>query len=377
MIDGGHEEVVRELVRRRAGVRAALVRIDTKPLRGGISADEVVAATAAYLDPAGRRRSIDMVVKRLSGSARREAAVYRWLERNDVAFAPRVLTIERRAGATTLFLERVSAIERWPWRQTAHGEAVLRAAAELHVARFACSPRWEYERELGSVAAATFDALAAARRTGALPIDAASLRALRRIVGSLCAIRREVRCGGPFARTLIHGDLHPGNVILSTREGAPAPVLLDWGRARVGSPLEDVASWVQTLGCWEPEARVRHDSLVAAYLRARGCGPPIVAAVRHAYWLAGASNALAGALLHHLDVATSRSTARGTKARSAWAVRDGLRVIRRAEAVWLEPERAARRVRARRTSRSPPARGSIRSPRWTRSSDETSSTSRS
>jgi serine/threonine protein kinase len=43
------------------------------------------------------------------------------------------------------------------------------------------------------------------------------------------------------ADRLIHGDLHPGNVLGSTR----APVLIDWTNARAGERADDVAeTWV-------------------------------------------------------------------------------------------------------------------------------------
>jgi aminoglycoside phosphotransferase (APT) family kinase protein len=170
------------------------------------------------------------------------------------------------------------------------------------------------EGELAACAAVTLDRVHATRRDSALPIDAASRRAVRRVVGSLGAMRRELFSAAPFAPTFIHGDLHPGNVVLAARGAGPTPVLLDWGRARVGSPLEDVASWLQTLACWEPAARARHDTLLAAYVRARGGGAVLGAPLRRAVWLAGASNALAGALLHQLDVATRPETPRAARA---------------------------------------------------------------
>jgi hypothetical protein len=45
--------------------------------------------------------------------------------------------------------------------------------------------------------------------------------------------------------------------------------LIDWARARRGSPFEDVASWLHSLGCWEPEARRRHDSLLTDVISTR------------------------------------------------------------------------------------------------------------
>lgn len=344
--------LVHEVLPRMAGERAGLVSLETKPLRGGTSADQVVSIAVGYLDGTGRRGVLRLVAKELSGPARREAAVYRHLARHRLPFTPRVLALEQVPGGAVLLLEQVRSLSRWPWWDTAHCEAVLRVAADLHAAGVACAVPWDYDGELDWSAGETLRAVSDARRACSAPVDAASVRAVRRVVGALCAIRREIVFRGPFARTLIHGDLHPGNVVVPGRAGAARPILLDWGRARAGSPLEDVASWVQSLGCWEPEARLRHDSLLAAYLRARGCDTPIASRVRQVYWLAGASNALAGALRHHLGVAASRP-APAARYRALLAVRDWLRIIRRAEAVWLEPERSSGGARDRRTRRPP------------------------
>src|SRR5690606_30955587 len=117
-----------------------------------------------------------------------------------------------------------------------------------------------------------------------------------------------VRAFRPLGSSFIHGDVHPGNVLVRARAGGAQPVLIDWGRARLGSPLEDVSSWLCSLGYWEPEARRRHDSLFRAYLSARGLGGPLSFDLRAAYWLASASNAFAGALRYHLALATTAST---------------------------------------------------------------------
>jgi hypothetical protein len=111
------------------------------------------------------------------------------------------------------------------------------------------------------------------------------------------------------------------------------PVLLDWGRARRGSPLEDVSSWLRSLCHWEPAAMRRHDTLLCRYLSARGWTGGLGRGLRDAYWLAGASNALSGALLHHLSVLEA---AAGTPAwpKALHAAHDWLRAIRRADACW-------------------------------------------
>jgi hypothetical protein len=368
---------VEQIVRRRAGSSAVLLSVESALIRGGISAHQVSAVRAEYQDGAGRRRTLRFVAKRLSGPARREEAVYRSLQQRAITFAPLVLAVHREGGATVLLLESITPVARWPWKLATHAAEVLRLAADLHAARIALDWRWDYERELRCTASATLDRVAAAGRAHELPLDGASLRALRRVTSAVDDVRRNVLSGGPFLRTLIHGDLHPGNAILARRSGQDTPVLLDWGRARLGSPLEDVASWIQSLGCWEPEARLRHDSLLRAYLRARGLEAPIATDIRHVYWFAGACNALAGALLHHVEVATSHVAPSNARARALWAAHDWLRIIRRADAMWREEPRAPRGERDRRRTGSRADVAPTRSPRSTHSRGGTSSIVRS
>jgi hypothetical protein len=66
-------------------------------------------------------------------------------------------------------------------------------------------------------------------------------------------------------------------------------VPVDWARARIGSPLEDVASWLHSLGCCEPQARKRHDTLMRAYLEARQLPCAFNSEVRVDYWFASVS----------------------------------------------------------------------------------------
>ena len=47
---------------------------------------------------------------------------------------------------------------------------------------------------------------------------------------------------------LVHGDLHPGNVVLSSR----GPVLLDWTNYRFGNRALDLALTWLILACFEP-----------------------------------------------------------------------------------------------------------------------------
>ena len=159
--------------------------------------------------------------------------------------------------------------------------------------------------------------------------------ALRRLVRSLPAIRRHLLTAEPFGTAVIHGDVHTGNVLMRTRGGGQQAVFLDWGRARLGSPLEDVSSWLQSLGYWEPEAGRRHDTLLRRYLRARGYPEELGRELRDAYWLAAACNVLSGALRYHLALVHGwgASTPR-MRAAAVRAARDALRIIRRADACW-------------------------------------------
>jgi hypothetical protein len=118
-------------------------------------------------------------------------------------------------------------------------------------------------------------------------------------------------------------------------------VLIDWARARIGSPLEDVASWLHSLGCWEPEARRRHDTLMRVYLDARRTPARLSADVRRAYWFASASNGLAGAIRYHLAVLSDEGRAPASRADSKQALAAWARAIKRAAAL-LSPSRDRR-----------------------------------
>jgi hypothetical protein len=122
-------------------------------------------------------------------------------------------------------------------------------------------------------------------------------------------------------------------VILRRADGTIEVILIDWARARIGSPLEDIAGWLHSLACWEPQARRRHDTLMRAYMEARRVPCTFDSDVRVHYWFASVSNGLAGAIRYHLAVladATVTATARTNSGRAliAWE-----RVVRRAAAL--------------------------------------------
>jgi hypothetical protein len=135
-------------------------------------------------------------------------------------------------------------------------------------------------------------------------------------------------------------------------------VLLDWARARLGSPLEDVSSWVQSLGHWEPQARRYHDTLVRRYLAARSLEPLLDRTFRRLYWIAGTCNALAGALRYHL---VTLQQARTPQARTTalGLIHKWLRLLRCADVHWRAGVRSQGPTRASRVRRQHTVRASM------------------
>ena len=191
---------------------------------------------------------------------------------------------------------------------------------------------WNYNAELEASAAATVELYGnlfnSSFRIGERPM----LRPQERTAAAVAAMRNQaVQCTGA---ALLHGDVHPGNAVLREHNGEHEAVLLDWGRARVGSPLEDVMSWLHSLGFWEPAARRIHDMLLIEYRRASGLSDGLTPAFRSAAWLAGACNGMAGALRYHLAIAADPRCDPETRWTSSLAAGDWLRIVRRADAIW-------------------------------------------
>jgi hypothetical protein len=281
------------------------------------------------------------VVKRLDGVQQREAAVYARVLADAGEAVPALLGYEQDATDTGyLYLEYIRPTRQWPWTEVTLTGRVLETLATLHLRlpyTLLLEPglTWDYESELLSSAATTQEVF----EQVVWGVDLAWLRwgrgALRRTCDVLPRLRQALMSSQPFGTAIVHGDVHSGNALLATAEGADRLVLLDWARARLGSPLEDVASWLQSLGYWEPEAKRRHDTLLRRYLTARGQPDDLTRALRDAYWFAAASNVLAGALRYHLVVAGGWSGEPSrARAEAARAARDQLRVLRRADLIW-------------------------------------------
>jgi aminoglycoside phosphotransferase (APT) family kinase protein len=308
-------------------------RFEMEPLHGGL-VSQVFLVSARFVDPSGRSRSRRMVMKRLEGRERREAHIYEALLK-ETTLAPRSMGVQRDAdGRQFLFLEALPLSEEWPWTEVEASRTVLRRAAEVHAMGAPAHvtqhlPDWDYEAELVAEGHEAVELLWRARRNPLLEASRFA-RPLSRIVEAVPAIRQQLLAFQPFGRTLIHGDLHCGNVRVLPADHVGSPVVfIDWARTRIGSPLEDVSSWLQSLGFWEQVAKQRHDTLLCDYLDAGGYSRRLDADLRSAYWLAGACNALGGALTHWLRLATRET---GAADRAVALARDWLRIVRRADA---------------------------------------------
>lgn len=322
-----HDEA-RAFVARTWTVPRETVGLEVRPLHGGLEST-VARARLIGSGPAGAPRRF--VIKELRGGQRREAEIYRMLwQQVERPPAARVLGIEPATDADYLYLEDVRRISSWPWRDHTASAAVCRALARLHDTSGLLPPGgWDYEAELAESARQTMDAALTVRASdGTLLWQRVS--DLKRLVDALPVVRD--RLLGEES-TVIHGDVHPGNVIVRPTGRGDRVALIDWARARMGSPLEDVASWLHSLGCWEWEARRRHDSLLRAYLENRRTPRALTPDVRQSYWLASACNGLSGAIRYHLVVLANAASSENAKWHSAHAVREWQRVIRGAAVV--------------------------------------------
>lgn len=338
MENGLNHGMVTTFLGRRFGETARDLELSFEPLRGGLESPAVARVGARFLDSRGQPRSLRFVVKHLKGGPAREADIYKsTVAENAREMSPELLGVERTEdGGCLLFLEAIRPPRRWPWQDPELAGLVLDRLAAFHASPAAIPPvaAWDYENELLAAAERTLSALEDLPRAPETRTARRGLPALRRVVRDLPALRRWLTELPGLEATVIHGDAHPGNVLLRLRRGLPEPVLLDWGRARVGSPLEDVSSWLQSLGYWEPQARRRHDTLLLRYFVVRGLPRRLDRHHRDAYWIAGASNVLAGALSYHLW-RFRESVSKPEAGRALHAALDALRIIRRADACWL------------------------------------------
>lgn len=307
------------------------------PLPGGLENCGVFKVELLWTAPDGQLCSDQFVVKCLVGDATRELAVWKALADTAAAHAMPAMYGAEWLGQSEAYLyqEFVEQDSPWPWTDTSTSVAVLEALAHVHSAlpgNDGSLESWNYDSDLIHSGQTTLALFASAVYGGAALGDRPMLRALERIMQTLPAMRTALRSSGPT--TLLHGDVHAGNAVVRNKRGVPSAVLLDWGRARFGSPLEDVSSWLQSVGFWEPEVRRRHDTLLRSYLRARRLPDQISPELRELYWIAAACNAMAGALRYHLAVMLDSGRTDEERYWAFRALQHWLRIIRRADVCW-------------------------------------------
>ncbi len=320
---------------RRLNVAPHLARLEVDSLLGGLVSSCVQGVRVRKADDPRDGLLLGFVVKELRGTASREAVIYERLAPHARGLGPALLGIERADDRAYLYLERVESEPNWPWSDTTLAELLLAKLAHFHACSFDWSPvdDGELDRELELAAATTLaTACYFARVTGDARVRG-GLPALRRLVADLPQLRRWLIDSGPLPTSVIHGDVHPGNVLIGKCDGRPDPLLVDWARTRRGSPLEDVSSFIQWLAFWEYNAMRRHDSLLRTYLRARGIHSPPSMAIRDAYWMAGAINSCSGALTYHLSIAMDPELPADQRETSTRAAHHCIRIIRRADRV--------------------------------------------
>lgn len=315
--------------------------LEWQPLHGGLQSavSRVLVRARGPLPP---RMPRTLVVKELLGAHRREAEVYRLLwDSLPQPPAARVLGCSDTAHAAYLCLEDVRSLSAWPWRDRAFAAITCETLARIHDHRWCAAslPPSSYEQDLRMSALETLQ-FASTAAAGGMRLWR-RLGDLRRVVGAVERIRERLLDAGA---TLIHGDVHPGNVLVRAGSRPDRVVLIDWAASRIGSPLEDVASWLHSLGCWDHDSRRRHDSLLAAYLGARQHPVRLDEAVRASYWLASASNGLAGAIRYHLGVLVDPVSSGRARRGSVRALGEWQRVMRRAAEV-LAADRPATAIR--------------------------------
>ena len=315
-------ESLRELLAAYAPQAAADATLSARVLRGGLTAD--LTCVSARRPGAAPEQ---FVIKRV-GTDELESAAYAALTRSGISdLAPRLLGTTDADGQTFLLLEYVSRWKTWPWREEPYARMVIEALARLHASRIEWTADPRYDAHLVTSAAYTIDLLHSAAQAFGDPRLSGGIRPAKALAAGLPAGRAQLLSAPVF----LHGDVHPGNVVISSERGARRAVLLDWGRARLGSPFEDVASWLQCLRYFEPSAARLHDRLLLHYVRLAGLGDRITAAHRRDYWVAAGSNALAGALGVHLSSALAARTPT-SRARAMAAATDWIRIVRRAVA---------------------------------------------
>jgi hypothetical protein len=194
-----------------------LQMLQLRPLRGGLQAAGVFRVQAQLRGRTGRLHSVQFVVKLVHAEACRELALYRALQVNAAeALAPRLLGVEHIGAASLLFLEWVRPVQRWPWRDTHTASLVLGRLAQLHQWAWLSEPAvglaWDYDHALHQSGHATLQELRRVVYDLRLTQWGGTVPMIQRLLEALPEMRRVLLAAAP--QVWIHGDVHPGNVVM-------------------------------------------------------------------------------------------------------------------------------------------------------------------
>jgi hypothetical protein len=303
-------------------------------LSGGLDSFGVARVRARF-EWKGIRRSRTLLLKRTPAGSPEARLHTEILPSAGVTMAPALLGVHQLEHEDIYIFEFVRGVARWPWSDTVHCGLVLQELAELHRKELTIFQNEEaYNDCLGAESLRLLEAFERAAPGSPVAFARKHKRLVQRIAEALPVIRRELMANTTFRSTLIHGDVHSGNIIMRRERGAARPVFLDWGRSRHGSPLEDVSSWLESLGFWEPEAKRRHDALLRQYLVCYRGEDNLTEEVRGLYWAAAACNVLAGAAIYHFSVAEDARRSPHERDSAVRSLADCIRVLRRGAAYW-------------------------------------------
>ena len=200
-----------------------------------------VAARIARIDVCVRARGGDRIVR----------LVRKWTWRHEVLGLKAAQSVQRRAPAIPLLIAYGHDNSGWwlitPFYEGAGVEArriptlVFESLAHLH-ARYAND--WKELRGIPVIDADWWEELCLAYAMPMLDRQAATrpTASLQRARELLVNVARDKAVADVLIRlpkALLHGDVHPGNVIASTSGDG---YLIDWGSARIGAPMLDLAN---------------------------------------------------------------------------------------------------------------------------------------
>lgn len=226
------------------------------------------------------RQSINIVRKTIPKRWPNEPKVYEELLPEVLISIPRLYWVDHQVGTSALYLEYVQPVEEWPWQDISFHKLVLGQLARLH-AHFwnqndrLASVHWlsenssaYYSRLFKTKTYQTISNLYKGQEHGVLGDLTSDLIASVENISR--ALQRILHFLHHQKRTLLHGDLHGENVLVGKdRHVNDGQVLIiDWDRARLGHPLEDLSRWIENFQWTAPEITPSRETLLHIYSEA-------------------------------------------------------------------------------------------------------------